>query len=69
MDYSTSSGKEKRTLGIEEGGVVPEMWPLEHTPQLRYVLLSVRRHCGEPLSVHLDLIHPLPRTYIACHHR
>jgi len=65
MGYSTSGGKEKHTLGIEENDVVPEVWPLEHAPQLRYILLSVRRHYVDPLSVHLDLIHSLP-PHIHC---
>ena len=59
MGYSTSGGKEKRTLGIEENGVVVEVWPLEYALQFRYILLSVGRHYGDPLSVHISLIHPL----------
>jgi len=57
MGYSTSGGKGKRTLGIEEGGVVPEVWPLEHALQLWYILLSVRRHCGSTVSTPRS--HPL----------
>ena len=65
MRYSASGGKDKRTLGIEEDSVVLEVWPLEHTPQFRYLFLSVRRHCADLLSVHLGLIHPLP-LHIHC---
>ena len=57
MGYSTSGGKEKHTLGIEENGVVLEVWPLEHALQLRYILLSVRRHCESTVSTPRS--HPL----------
>jgi len=60
MRRSTFGGKKRRTLNIEEDGVVLEVRPLEHTPQFRYVFLSVRSHCGDPLSVHLEFTLPLP---------
>ena len=57
MGYSTSGGKEKRTLGIEEDGVVVEVWPLEYALQFRYILLPVRRHCESTVSTPRS--HPL----------
>ena len=60
--YSTWGREERRTLGIEEGGIVPEVRPLEHTPQFRDVLLSVRSHCVDPPSAHDNFIHPHLRT-------
>jgi len=57
---STFGGKERRTLDIEEDGVVLEVRPLENTLQSRYVLLSVGSHCADPLSVHLYFTLPLP---------
>ena len=38
-------GNDNRTLGIEKDDVLIEVWPLKHTPQFRYVLLSVGGHC------------------------
>ena len=62
-------GKERRTLGIEKDCVPLEMWPLEHTPQLRDVLSSVGGHCADPVSACSDCIHPTSDTYIAYRHR
>jgi hypothetical protein len=62
--HSTFGDKEKRTLGVEEDRVVLEVWPLEHTPQFRYVLLSVRGHYAGPLRVSTPRFHPpFPPTH------
>ena len=52
--------KVERTLDIEENCVVFEVGPLEHALQLWDVLLSIRGHCANPPSVHLNYIHPPP---------
>ena len=51
-------------MGIEENGVVLEVWPLEHTPQFRYIFLSVRRHWGPTVSTPLS--HTPSSLYIHC---
>lgn len=59
--------KFKRTLGIEEDGTLHEVWPLEHAPQLRNLLLSVRSHCTSERSAHDNSIpfsHPTPTLLI-----
>ena len=61
INAGTDPGDEaEHTLGIEENGVVHEVLPLEHTPQFRDVLLSIRSHCANPLLVKTNLINILP---------
>lgn len=59
---STWASEFKRTLGIEEDGSLREVWPLEHAPQLRNILLSVRSHCRDELSAQDTSIPPSPLT-------
>ena len=59
--------KEKRTLGIEEDRVLPEVWPLKYTPQFRNLFLSIGSHYVDELSMQNNFIKPLFNTYIAYH--
>lgn len=65
MQYLNLSGRHGLTLGIEEHSVLDEVWPFEHTPEFRNLLLSVWSHCTDKRLAHCN-IRLLLDTHIAC---
>ena len=56
--------KDRRTLGVEEDGILLEVWPLKNAPQFWHILLSIRGHCGPTVSI--PRLRPPPANHIRC---